>query len=263
MREKAYPGCQIIVARKGKVIYNENFGYHTYEKKNKVDADDIYDIASITKIVATTPSLMKLQDENKFNLNTNLGDYLPEMLDTSANYKNMSIKAILSHQGRLVSWIPFYLKTLKKGSTNQIYYSKTKDETKNTQVAKDLYILDAYRDTIFRKILETRIRNDHQFAKNKYLYSDLGYYFFKEIIQNQTGSKLQDYTNESFYKPLGLKTMTYLPLEKFSKDISIDLILDEENHFKVHLNNFNISLKNYLKTLQKDLSQKYKIKLKY
>lgn len=210
--EKAYPGCVVMAAKDGKIFYNKAFGYHTYDEDKKVQKDDIYDLASITKIVATMASVMKLQQENKLDVNKTLGDYLTVIHDTS-DYKGMVLKDVLTHQAGLIPWIPFYLKTLEKGEPNPEYYSAKKDDTFNVKVANDLYIHQNQSDTLLLRILSSRTRD-----KKDYKYSDLGYYFLKEIVEEITKQPFEEYVAENFYMPLGLSTMGYHPLQSYGKD---------------------------------------------
>lgn len=235
----ATPGCRVLVARKGIVFYDKAFGYHTYLKQNPVKENDIYDIASITKIASSVPALMKLYEDSLFSVDAKLSDYLPE-LDTT-NKGDLNIKDILTHQARLNGWIPFYYSTLstlypeqnllnnrfteeypmKMGNhaymaKNTVfkdgYYSYFAKEGFNTQIAKDFYTLDSYPDTIYDKI-----RSSNLLEIKSYRYSDLGYYYFYKIIENKTKSKFQDYVDSTFYKELGAYRTSFLPLQKFYK----------------------------------------------
>ncbi|MEA3317862.1 MAG: serine hydrolase, partial [Bacteroidota bacterium] len=237
---KATPGCQILAARDGKVFYKKSFGYHTYLKKKQVKDKDIYDIASITKIVATMPSLMKLYDEGKFDINKSLDYYLPK-LDTT-NKGDIEIRDILTHQARLNGWIPYYLKTLnllypekeiysnkfsdeypykvgkgfyvaKNFTFRDSIYSVTKRENYTIQIAKDLYIIDSFRDSIYDMIRESSLID-----KKEYHYSDLGFYYFYKIIEDITNKNMPEYLNKNFYNKLGADRTGYLPLQRFSKD---------------------------------------------
>ena len=236
---QATPGCRILVARNGVVIYNKSFGYHTYMQNTPVKEDDIYDIASITKIAATVPTLMKLYDDSLFSVEKTLSDYLPE-LDTT-NKGNLVVKDILTHQAQLNGWIPFYYSTLqtvypeqkllnnkfteeypyKIGNhaymaKNTIFkkdiYSFYPKEGYTTQVANDFYVLDSFRDSIYNKI-----RSSNLLEGKIYRYSDLGYYYFYKMIENITHSKFEDYVDTVFYQELGMNHTSYLPLNKFDK----------------------------------------------
>ncbi len=212
IKDKVYPGCQILVAKNGKVIYQKSFGYHTYENKIKVKNDDLYDIASITKIASSTLSLMKLVDTKKVSLDEKLSSYLPELI--GSNKENIVLREMLTHQAGLKDWIPFWMKTVKKdGTYKEGIYNTTPNDFFNKRVANDLYINKNYEDTIYKQITESPIKN-----AGKYLYSDLGYYYLKRIIEKETQAALNIYVQKTFYAPLGLSTMTYKPLAKFDLD---------------------------------------------
>jgi CubicO group peptidase (beta-lactamase class C family) len=234
---QATPGAQVLVARNGKVVYHKTFGHHTYLKKQPVHWKDIYDLASITKITASVPSVMRLYDEDALHLDSTLSHYLP-YLDTT-NKSDMVLKDILTHQARLQAWIPFYYKTLeplypdqelldsdfseaypyKLGSHSYMVkniqyrdgvYSKTPKDSFSLQVAEDFYMNEHFRDSIIRWIDESELLEDKE-----YVYSDLGYYYFYRIVEKVTGMQLEDYVRQRFYRPLGAYTTGYRPLERF------------------------------------------------
>ena len=212
IRNEAMPGCQILAAKDGHVFYQKSFGYHTYDSTSKkVSNADIYDLASITKIASSAMTLMKLESEGMFSVDSSLGIYLPEMLDTS-DYKHLKIKDVLTHQAGLASWIPFFFNTLEDGKPSYALYSKYPSSIHKNRVAKDLYILDSYRDSIFYTILNTKLKK-----KKKYKYSDLGYYFVNEIIGKIT-EQSQDQYIEQIYAQLGLRNIGYCPRNKWSTD---------------------------------------------
>lgn len=209
IKEKVFPGCQVLVAKDGKVIYQKSFGHHTYETKIKVKNTDLYDIASITKIAASTASLMKLVDEGEINLDNPLCYYMPEL--EGSNKQNINIREMMTHQAGLKDWIPFWIRTVNKdGTYKEGIYNKTPNDVFYKRVANDLYIHKNYEDTIYKRIIESPVKD-----AGKYLYSDLGYYFLKKIIEKETQNALNVYVQNSFYAPLGLTTMTYKPLAKF------------------------------------------------
>ena len=212
LSQKAYPGCQVLVAKEGKVIYNKSFGYHTYEHARPVSTSDIYDLASITKVASSTASLMRLVDEGLVSLDSTLGTYLPDWVD-STDYSKIQLRQMLAHQAGLISWIPFYAKTLHKGKPRFDLYSVVKNDIYDTRVAEDLYIRGTYNDTVIKRIVGTSLN-----ARKKYKYSDLGYYFIQEIVKRKSGQPLNEYAAETFYEPLGLQTMGYLPRESHSLD---------------------------------------------
>lgn len=208
IRAKAFPGCQIVIAIEGKVIYRKSFGYHTYDKVRPVQNTDIYDIASVTKIAASTISLMRLNSQDKFDLNTRLESYLPdETMNT--RYASIRLKDMMAHQAGLQPWIPFYTQTLVNGQLNQEIYHKGPSDQFDIQVADHLYIKNDYIAKIYDQILKTPLK------QRKYKYSDVGYYFIKKIIEKQSGEAIQDYVENEFYKPMGLSHICYNPAQRF------------------------------------------------
>lgn len=205
---RAYPGCQIIVGFDGQVICEKNFGHLDYSKERDVRSNTIYDIASITKIAASTVSLMALQADGKFSLSDSLSSLIPEVVGNYA-MKDIWLKNMMAHQAGLPAWIPFYLKTLDHNQPSSTYYSNVKRDSFTLPVAKDLWIRDDYTDTIYSRILSCDL------GGNSYKYSDLGYYFVKKIIEKKSGLSLDKYVDQTIYQPLGLQTMMYNPYLKF------------------------------------------------
>jgi beta-N-acetylhexosaminidase len=208
IKEKAYPGCQVFVAKDGKVIYQKSFGYHTYENKIQVKNDDIYDLASVTKIAASTAAVMTLIDKKELSLDNPLCYYLPQL--EGSNKENIIIREMMTHQAGLRDWIPFWLHTVKKGQYKHGIYNKTQTDSFSLRVAENLYIRKNYTDTIYKEIANSEVKD-----AGKYKYSDLGYYYLKKIIEQKTGLPLNEYVSKTFYIPLGLPTMGYNPRDRF------------------------------------------------
>ncbi len=212
VEEKMAPGLQILVARKGVVVYEKSFGFHTDKKKNKVKNSDVYDVASLTKILASLPMLMKAEEENKIALSSTLKKILPKF--KKSNKDTLTVQEILSHYGRLKAWIPFYKLTQDSITKNNLkeFYSQSKSKKFSIKVAENLYLNNSYKDSIYKFI-----RDSEQRLKAGYKYSDLGYYLLKEALEKKYKSSLDDLVQEQFYKPLGANRMTYLPLNKLDK----------------------------------------------
>jgi beta-N-acetylhexosaminidase len=217
--EKMTPGVQLLVAKSGKIIYNKNYGYLTYAKKNKVTDSTIYDVASLTKILATLPLLMELEERGVISLDSKLGNIIPELANT--NKANISLKRMMSHYARLQAWIPFYKATLDDETNKPLkeYYSSKKTAKYNLKVADNLFITSTYQDSIFNIIKKTDLRKS-----KKYKYSDLPYFLIKKYIENHYKTGLDELIINRFYNPLGLNAM-YNPLKKYS----IDQIAPTEN----------------------------------
>ncbi len=210
--QKMAPGVQLLIARKGKVIYNKNFGYHTYNKKRRVKDRDIYDVASMTKILATLPLVMKLEESKKLTLESKLEELMPKFKGT--NKDTLSVIRVLSHYARLKPWIPFYINTLdsvtKKPSSKWYSDSLTKDYS--IKVADKMYMNEEYKDSIMQRIIDSDL-----LSRLRYKYSDLPYYILKDYVEGEYKSNLNKLTQRYFYKSLGAHNTTYNPLEKFGK----------------------------------------------
>lgn len=209
MADRAFPGCRIIAAKNGKIFYDEAFGYYDYSKQQQVQLNTMYDVASMTKVLATTLAVMHLYELRKIDINKTLGDYLPWTKGT--NKANLVLRDLLLHQAGLKSWIPFYKETLTEdGNLNMQLYSREKKENYRIPVAANLYLRNDYPDTIWHEILESPLEN-----KGRYVYSDLDYYFLAAVVEQVTNKQLNKYVEEQFYKPMGLTRITYNPLDKF------------------------------------------------
>ncbi len=214
MNQGATPGAQVLVARKGQVIYNKNFGFIDSKKKVAVKTEHIYDLASITKIAVTVPLLMTLVEEGKINLDKTIGHYLPEAKGT--NKEDLVLREILAHQAGLKPWIPFYTETLEAGKYKEGYYGKQRDFNFPNVVSEGLYSQRYMRDTILKRVLDSDLRKTKD-----YKYSDLGYYLFMQIIEKIEGKPLNELIHQRLFGPLGANTMVYHPLETYPVDLVV------------------------------------------
>ncbi|MGA8853362.1 MAG: glycoside hydrolase family 3 N-terminal domain-containing protein [Christiangramia sp.] len=208
--KKMAPGAQILVARKGKVVYQKNFGYQTYEKELPITDTTVYDLASLTKILATLPMVMQLDEKDVLNFDTKLGDMIPSFKDS--NKKNIRLQDMLMHYARFQAWIPFYVSTLdrKTRKLSDTYYRSTPSEEFNTQVADKMYIRKDIGDTIVDIIRKSDLER-----KLEYKYSDLPYYLLKYYLEAYYNTTLQNLTQEHLYKKLGANYTGYLPRTRF------------------------------------------------
>jgi beta-glucosidase-like glycosyl hydrolase/CubicO group peptidase (beta-lactamase class C family) len=218
LQEEMTPGMQILIARKGKVIYNKNFGYHTYDKKIKVEDDDVYDLASLTKILTTLPILMTFEESNKIDLKSKLHELLPEL--AASNKANITVLEMLSHYAKLKAWIPFYKETLEDKSK---YYATEFSKKFSVKVAENMYLRTDYQDLIYARIVESDLRDSLE-----YKYSDLPYYFLKKYIEEQSDSSLDEIAENYFYKPMRLSHLKFYPLNHFEKNKIVPTEFDTE-----------------------------------
>lgn len=201
----ATPGAQVLVARHGMVIYDKSFGWHTYDQVNPVRWTDLYDIASVTKITATLPGIMKWYEKQPLLLETTLGNHT-RRLDGSGK-EHLVFEDVLAHQSGLPAWIPFYTKTISNDSTKQYWYS---DAFKSgfTRIQEGMFIRESIQDTMFSILANSEMK------AAEYRYSDLGYYLFQEMLEDRFNEPLDLWLTNTFYSSLGATRLTYNPLEK-------------------------------------------------
>ena len=210
--EDMMPGAQILVARKGKVIYQKNFGYHTQDKKIAVKDDDIYDVASLTKILSTMPLVMDLYDRKLVTMETTLSQLLPEYEDS--NKADINMKDMLMHYAKLTSWIPFYKETMDSVTKlpSPRYYSKKSIGEYTIKISDNLFLRKDFKDSIFEQVRTSELRE-----RLSYKYSDLPYYILKKYLEAYYGMGLENLVQDNVYQSLGAVHTTYLPLEKFPR----------------------------------------------
>ncbi|MEO6328492.1 MAG: glycoside hydrolase family 3 N-terminal domain-containing protein [Ginsengibacter sp.] len=210
--KEATPGCVVLVAKDGKIAYQRAFGKYDYDKPDSVTLSSLYDMASVTKICATTLAVMKLYDEGKIKLNKTLGDYLPWV--KGSNKQNLSIENILLHQAGLVGWIPFYKETVDNFEVplKTIYSAHQKDSFK-IRVADNLFLRNDWIDRMNMRILQSPLG-----PPDKYVYSDNDFILLGRIVEKLSKKTLDAYVQQQFYDPMGLISTSFKPREKFPLD---------------------------------------------
>lgn len=213
IRRKMAPGLQISISKSGKVVYQKSFGHHTYEKNISVENHHVYDLASLTKILAATPVLMKMKDEGHLSLKSTLGDLLPEYQGTEK--ANISVQAMFSHYAKFRSWIPFYKQTLDSitKKLDSRYYSTEYSASFPLRVSKGIWANTEIEDFVFQTIKDSKLNKDL-----KYLYSDLPFYLVKKIAENQYEIPFDQLVQQSLFDPLGANLIGFNPTRKFGLD---------------------------------------------
>lgn len=205
----AFPGAQILLAKDQKVFYHKTFGYHTYDRTQQVRKDDIYDLASITKVTAATAGLMKLHDYGVFDLDARLKDYFPYF--RWSNKRNLNFRDILTHNARLKPWIAYYQTTTRKsGKFRRKTLSRDSSESYNIRLAENLFLHQDYKKKIYKMIKKSPLN-----AQEGYTYSGLAFYIFPDLITRKTGVRYPNYLYNQYYTPLGAGTITFNPYQKF------------------------------------------------
>lgn len=202
-----FPGCQVLAMKDGQVVYKKNFGSYSYGSSSPVTDQTLFDIASVTKLAATTLAVMKLYEQGKINLNYTLGDYLPFVKGT--NKASLKISNILLHQAGLKAWIPFYKSTIDSTGPMKTIYAAFKGGKFTVPVASGMFMNQNYVDTVWKTILESPVS-----YPASYVYSDLDFIFLQKVVETVAKMPLDEYVEQTFYKPLGLKNTLYNPWER-------------------------------------------------
>ncbi|EHQ24510.1 serine hydrolase domain-containing protein [Mucilaginibacter paludis] len=212
--KRATPSAVIMVVKDGKVIFNKAYGHHTYDGVAPTKTTDIYDLASITKVTATTPSVMRLVEQGKLNLDSTISNYIPKVRQTDK--KDIKVRQVMLHQAGFIPFIPFF-KSIKPGD-----FSRDSSAAYPVKAGENYFFRKNYfRDVMWPQMLNSPVRDT-----SKYVYSDLSMYFMKEIVEGLSNEHLENYVQENFYRPLGMQTAGYLPLYRFSKDRIIPTEVD-------------------------------------
>jgi beta-N-acetylhexosaminidase len=213
----ATPGCQVLVAKDGVVVFNKSYGYHSYDKVTPVTNQSIYDVASLTKVSSTLQAVMFLKDQGKINLDERLVTYLPEVKGT--NKQNLIIRDILVHQAGLQATLPLWRRTLDAKGLKPAYYASTRTTDFPNEVVPGVYSHRSIEDSVWTWTLRSElIPKKKGQAKYEYKYSDVGSYILKRIVEKQVNQPLADFMEQNFYAPLGMSTLTYNPLTRFPRE---------------------------------------------
>jgi len=239
IKSGAYPGCQVLVLKNGKAVYNKCFGTHSSQDSTAVRPDDLFDLSSLTKTSATLLAVMKLYDEGKLKLTDKASKYVSFM--RGGRKKNITIKDLLFHESGLPPYIRFYLNAIDPNSVHGPYAQSWKDQWHQTQVSEHSYfcsdfkfkkglianhesaaypmqVADSiwlnknFKNTILQSIAKCELDDKH------YVYSCVGFIVLQQVVESITKKTLDDYLEEEFYRPMGLKHTMYLPLRKYTKD---------------------------------------------
>ena len=209
LNKRAFPGCQVLIAKDGNVILYKNYGYHTYDNKLKVRDNDVYDLASVTKVSGPLPAIMKLVDEKKLDVEKPLSEYWPDF--KGSNKENIRISEFLAHQSGIPASIPFWLMaTDKKGVLDPNVFKHKSENGYQVRISENLYMKDD-----FQKLMYDTIRNS-KLGEKKYVYSCLSFHIYPKVIANLTGENYEEYIKKTFYRPLGATTLTYNPYKHFT-----------------------------------------------
>ena len=218
-----FPGAQVLISRKGKVVYHKSFGKPTYDSKDSIHNNYLFDLASVTKILGTLPLVMKLEEEGKLKLDYTFQELIPAYAESEL--KDVTVLKALSHYGRLPAWIAFYLSTLDENrKPSDFYYRKTPSKDYATKVFDGLYLSNAYKDSIYNRIGRQELKS------NKYRYSDVAYYVMKKYVEDTNKQRIDTLLTDFLLKPIGATHMAYNPLDQFPRDSIVPT--EEDNYYR-------------------------------
>lgn len=229
LREQIAPGLQVLVARHGKVVFHRAYGYHTYENTQPLKKTDLYDFASVTKVTSALAGLMRMHDQNRFNLDATLGDYLDYF--RRGNKKDLILRRILSHNAGLQSWIAYWTTAIKSnGKYKRNTLSNDSSARYSIKLTDNLFLYRDYKKKIYKMIRKSPVD-----PTQGYVYSGLSFYLWPEVIEKLTGEDYETYLKKTFYRPLGATTITYNPYKQFA----LEQIVPTENdtffrHMQIH-----------------------------
>lgn len=210
IKSKAAPGGRVCVVKAGIVIFDRSYGYLDYEKSAPVNSETVYDLASITKVAATTLAAMFLHSRGELDMTKTLGHYLPEL--TKTNKGGILLKDLLVHEAGLKAFIPHYTKTMSSGKWNPSYYTDSSSQEFTLPVSNEMFAKQSLRDSLWKWTVNSELLP----KPHGYVYSDLTMYFMQEVIERIVGQPLDEFVDQNFYAPLGLESLTFKPFEKMT-----------------------------------------------
>ncbi|MFO7258081.1 MAG: serine hydrolase [Bacteroidota bacterium] len=214
---QATPGCYVLVARKGKVVYEKAFGHLTYDTLTPVTDKTIYDLASVTKVAATLQAVMFLYDRGLIDIYRKASYYLPRL--RNSNKRDFTLKDILTHQAGLWPFLPFWAQTMKGGQYLPGYYDTIASNRFPYLVAEGLYANAAIRDSVWSWVVTSRVREKPVRTPYDYRYSDMGFYILQQLAETMLNQPMEEFLQQNLYEPLGATSMGYLPIRRFPKEM--------------------------------------------
>ncbi len=214
IQKRVFPGCQVAVVKSGTVVYSKAFGHHTYTQEQPVTTTNLYDIASVSKIAATTLAVMKLHEQNQIALNGKIGSFID--LQANATVASIKVKDLLIHNSGLQAPMPisrFYnYRSVPASGCNDIFCKSAKGDFK-VQVTPSLFFRYDYQDTIWQRVSQLRKLPSRQ----GFRYSDVNFYLLQKAVEDISRYSLDEYVSHNFYRSIGLRRLLFNPVGKFPK----------------------------------------------
>ena len=226
IEERAFPGGVLMVTLGDETVFLKSYGYHTYEKQKRTETHDLFDLASITKVAAATLALMKLYDEGLVDLDAPVGQYVSGL--NLNRHRRSTLRELLAHQSGWQSWIPYYKSMKSEKGWKKRFLRSEPSERFPLFIADSLYLTRK-----MYRYIKSSIRKSPIDEEKKYEYSGLFFYLVPEMVKTLSGMDFESYLAESFYKPMGLETMCFNPVDKFPLHRIIPTEIDD--YFRNHL----------------------------
>ncbi len=214
--KKATPGCSVLAAKEGKIIFRKTYGYHTYDQRIPVSEDDLYDLASVTKVSGALAAILKLTDERKIDINCKFSDYWPDWkkgLFHRSDKEDLGWREILAHQSGLIPYLTYWKETVKNNELKNRWYSFQQTGNYQLEVAPGLFLKNQFKKRIYKDIRISKLN-----TPDKYVYSGLSFLLIPQMTKDLSGFSFTEFLDDNFYHPLGAYNITYNPLKKFPKD---------------------------------------------
>jgi beta-N-acetylhexosaminidase len=229
LAKRAYPGCEVLAIQNGEIKYHKAFGHIEFDPRSlPITLESIYDLASVTKISATTVSLMKLYEQGKIGLDNTLGDYLPFTRGTDK--AGLKIREVLLHQAGLNPYISFYNETIDPQTKmpSPEFYSDKRDSFFTIPVARNVWLRRDWNDTMLKRIVQSKLG-----PTPKYVYSDNDFILLGKVVEAVSGMPLDQFAQKTFYNPLGMTTTGFKPWQRFGLERTVPT--EEDKYFRRQL----------------------------
>lgn len=215
--KKAFPGGVVLIAKNGKVVMEKGYGHLDYSNTRQVHNETVYDLASLTKVMATTQIIMFMHGRGLIDMNMPIETYLPELKIT--NKGKLLIKDIMTHESGLLGWIPHFSKTMEGNIWKEEFYSGTRNDVFNIPVADGMFAHRALPDSVWHWTIQSNLKKSGPRTNGRfsYTYSDIGMYLLQRLIEQQTNQPMDEFLEHNFYSPLGIHRLGYRPLERFDR----------------------------------------------
>lgn len=210
IQQRAFPGAQVLLYKKGQTLLHQSYGFHTYDSLTPVSNTDLYDLASVTKVMASTLVFMKLYELYNIDLDQKVSHYVS--LLKHSNKKNTTYREVLSHSA---GWLPYIVHQdrvrRKNGSFKNNTLASASSRKYPTQISQNLFIHKNYKKKIMRRIRRTPLS-----TLGEYKYSGLWFFLLPQLTEQLSGLPFDDFLNRYFYEPMGLERIAFIPSKKFS-----------------------------------------------